>query len=78
MGQKSRTRNSSTYDCQGISTRQHNEPAGDQDVWHFHVHVYPRYDNDDLYKNHDRKAFVDATARAPFAEKLRHFLNNTR
>ena len=31
----------STYDCDGTSTRQHNEPAGDQDVWHLHVHVYP-------------------------------------
>ncbi len=29
--------------CQGISTRQHNEPAGDQDVWHYHVRVFPRY-----------------------------------
>ncbi len=66
----------STYDCQGTSTRQHNEPAGNQDVWHFHVHIYPRYDNDDLYKNHDKKAFVSAVARAPFAEKLRNFLQN--
>lgn len=30
----------STYDCEGISTRQHNEPAGNQDVWHLHVHVF--------------------------------------
>ncbi|MFA5932542.1 MAG: HIT family protein [Microgenomates group bacterium] len=44
-----------TYKCDGTSTRQHNEPAGGQDVWHFHVHVFPRYENDDLYKNHDKK-----------------------
>ena len=25
------------YDCDGISTRQYNEPAGNQDVWHLHV-----------------------------------------
>ena len=37
------------YGCDGVSTRQHNEPAGDQDVWHFHVHVFPRWDGDDLY-----------------------------
>ncbi len=37
--------------CQGISTRQHNEPAGNQDVWHYHVHVFPRYDGDDLYQS---------------------------
>jgi histidine triad (HIT) family protein len=66
----------STYGCDGTSTRQHNEPAGNQDVWHFHVHVYPRYKDDDLYKNHDKKEFVDAAARKPFANKLREFLDS--
>jgi histidine triad (HIT) family protein len=37
------------YECDGISTRQHNEPGGSQDVWHYHLHVYPRYHNDNLY-----------------------------
>ncbi|MFB4159664.1 HIT family protein [Geomicrobium sp. JSM 1781026] len=37
------------YGCDGISTRQHNEPASNQDVWHYHLHVYPRYKNDQLY-----------------------------
>ncbi len=63
----------STYGCEGTSTRQHNEPAGNQDVWHFHVHVYPRHGDDQLYQNHDRKRFVDAAARAPYAKKLRAY-----
>ncbi|MEQ7124276.1 HIT domain-containing protein [Actinopolymorpha sp. B11F2] len=25
--------------CDGIAVRQHNEPAGGQDVWHLHIHV---------------------------------------
>ena len=37
------------FACEGISTRQHNEPAGNQDVWHFHQHVFPRYSDDNLY-----------------------------
>ena len=37
------------YRCDGTSTRQHNEPAGYQDVWHYHVHVFPRYVDDNLY-----------------------------
>jgi histidine triad (HIT) family protein len=37
------------FRCDGVSTRQHNEPAGYQDVWHFHIHVFPRYHNDNLY-----------------------------
>lgn len=35
--------------CDGVSTRQHNEPAGNQDLWHFHVHVFPRWEGDGLY-----------------------------
>lgn len=35
--------------CDGTSTRQHNEPAGNQGLWHLHVHVFPGYDGDDLY-----------------------------
>jgi histidine triad (HIT) family protein len=34
------------YNCAGVSTRQHNEPAGGQDVWHYHVHVFPRWPGD--------------------------------
>ena len=37
------------YSCDGISTRQHNEPAGNQDVWHYHLHVTPRYKDDVFY-----------------------------
>jgi histidine triad (HIT) family protein len=45
-------------------------------VWHFHVHVFPRYEGDELYKNHDKSEFVDAAARAPFAVKLRSALDD--
>ncbi|MFF0609197.1 HIT family protein [Nocardia tengchongensis] len=37
------------YGCDGVFTRQHDEPAGRQDVWRHHVHVLPRYHGDDLY-----------------------------
>lgn len=57
------------YGCDGITTRQSNEPAGNQDVWHLHMHVYPRYDGDQLF----RTTGVQTTAeqRAPYAAKLR-------
>jgi|SRR5215471_8534188 len=63
----------STYDCAGTSTRQHNEPAGHQDVWHFHVHVFPRYENDKLYQNHDKKEFVAAHLKVPYADGLKAY-----
>ena len=37
------------FGCDGISTRQHNEPGGGQEVWHFHLHVFPRFAGDGLY-----------------------------
>lgn len=39
----------SAFNCDGISTRQHNEPAGNQNVWHYHLHVFPRWHGDNLY-----------------------------
>lgn len=39
----------SAFGCDGVSTRQHNEPAGNQDVWHYHLHVFPRWEDDGLY-----------------------------
>ncbi|GAB3191050.1 HIT family protein [Nesterenkonia suensis] len=35
---------------EGTSVRQHNEPAGNQHVWHYHLHVFPRYGDDMLYR----------------------------
>jgi histidine triad (HIT) family protein len=58
-----------TYRCDGVSTRQHNEPAGNQDVWHFHTHVYPRYKRDMLYLTRGRTTSLED--RKPYAEKLR-------
>lgn len=59
----------STYQCDGISTRQHNEPAGNQDVWHYHLHVYPRYKNDNLYLT--KGTFTEPDERPFYAERLR-------
>ena len=61
------------YSCSGISTRQHNEPAGNQDVWHYHLHVFPRYENDKLYTS--RKELMPADKRLEYARKLRTNIN---
>jgi histidine triad (HIT) family protein len=63
-----------TYDCEGVSTRQHNEPAGGQDVWHYHVHVFPRYQGDELYTSEPYREFVTPEQRRPYAERLRSYL----
>lgn len=65
-----------TYNCDGTSLRQHNEPAGNQDVFHYHLHVFPRYDNDDLYLNHKNISWTSPEERLPFANKLKKYFND--
>ncbi|RUQ87159.1 HIT family protein [Labedella gwakjiensis] len=64
-----------TYGCSGVSTRQHNEPDGGQDVWHLHVHVFPRYPDDRLYETEPLDGFVSVEERAPFVQRLRSALD---
>lgn len=59
------------YGCDGISLRQQNEPAGNQDVWHFHLHIFPRWEGDELYLNHHKWRYVGAEERQPYAEKFK-------
>lgn len=64
----------SAYGCEGTSIRQHNEPAGGQDVWHLHMHVFPRYEDDDLYQRHEQSRWAAPDDREPYALKLRETL----
>jgi len=52
------------FGCDGVSTRQHNEPAGDQDVWHYHVHVFPRFAGDELFRSQAELADAAEVKRA--------------
>ena len=60
------------YACDGVSTRQHNEPAGNQDVWHYHVHVTPRYRDDGFYAS--QRALMPLDERAKHAQRLGAYL----
>lgn len=62
------------YACDGISLRQHNEPAGGQEAWHYHLHVVPRYSGDNFFKTDPLKGWISAGQRLPYAEKLRIYL----
>ena len=65
------------YRCDGVSTRQHNEPSGNQEVWHYHLHVFPRYEGDNLYQSKPHRGFASAEKRVIYAEKLRAYLNRS-
>ena len=60
------------YGCDGITTRQNNEPAGDQHAYHFHFHIFPRY-TDDGYNTiqPSEKRLADPAERRQYAEKIK-------
>ena len=42
------------------------------DVWHYHLHVTPRYKDDEFYST--RREFMPVGQRATHAEKLKSYL----
>lgn len=59
------------YGCDGITTLQNNEPAGGQHAFHYHFHIFPRYEGDSLHANMEDKQFADPAKRKEYADKLR-------
>lgn len=59
------------YQCDGITTQQNNEPHGGQHAFHYHLHVFPRYENDEIFAHMNTKRLTTADERKPFAEKLK-------
>jgi histidine triad (HIT) family protein len=60
------------YKCDGITARQNNEPAGDQHAFHYHHHIFPRYDNDSFNINLTKRSILsDPKDRVEYAEKLK-------
>ncbi len=58
-----------TFNCDGVNVLQNNEPAAGQTVFHLHVHVIPRYNDDGLgltWKQNE----TDAAEQAELAESL--------
>lgn len=64
----------STYECEGVTTLQNNEPVGNQHAFHYHLHVFPRYMDDNLHGNMSHKRSTAPEERLPYAEKLKGYL----
>jgi histidine triad (HIT) family protein len=56
--------------CEGVSLYQANEPAGFQTVFHFHVHVLPRWTGDAIRPAWDARE-VEASDLELVAQRLR-------
>jgi len=59
------------YNCSGISIRQNNEPAGDQHAFHYHMHVFPRYENDNFNQRMAEQSYLsNPIERLAYAQKI--------
>lgn len=63
------------YGCDGITLRQNNEPAGDQHAFHYHLHIFPRYMNDNFNQELTKKSYLsNPEKRLQYVEKLKKYL----
>ncbi len=62
--------------CDGIWIEQNNEPASGQHAFHYHMHVVPRFEGDDLKRQlaEGNTYVADPKDRVPYAEALREYL----
>ncbi|MEK7550450.1 MAG: HIT family protein [Patescibacteria group bacterium] len=63
-----------TYRCDGITIRQNNEPASEQHAFHYHMHIFPRYKNDNFEKNLNHKKISTYKQRLVFVNKIKRVL----
>jgi len=59
------------YKCEGITILQNNEPVGDQHAFHYHLHILPRYKNDNLSENLTNKKLASLKVRKKYADKIK-------
>ncbi len=60
------------YGCDGVTLRQNNEPASEQHAFHYHLHVIPRYEDDDFnQKLTEKSRLSDPEERVTYAEKIK-------
>lgn len=53
-----------TVNCDGINILQNNGEAAGQTVFHFHIHVIPRYDEDNVTIKWENKSFENEELKA--------------
>ncbi len=59
------------YECDGVTVRQNNEPASGQHAFHYHMHLFPRYDGDQFEINVSKKRESTLEERQQYIEKIK-------
>lgn len=62
------------YGCDGVTILQNNEPASGQHAFHYHMHLFPRYAGDELYRYMMDKRETTTEERRDYTKKLKSAL----
>lgn len=63
------------YKADGITIRQNNEVAGDQHAFHYHMHVFPRYINDNFNQiQPNQKRLASQAERSQYADQIKPYM----
>jgi histidine triad (HIT) family protein len=63
--------------CDGVMIQQNNEPASGQHAFHYHMHVFPRFEGDDFAMQNasGNVRVADPLERIPYADALKAHLS---
>jgi histidine triad (HIT) family protein len=61
--------------CDGVMIEQNNEPASGQHAFHYHMHIVPRFNDDNFQELRNNVRVSDPQERIAYAEELKKFLN---
>jgi histidine triad (HIT) family protein len=59
------------YNCDGVNILQNNEPAAGQHAFHYHLHLFPRYEGKDIWPKMGRKKLASMEERLEFVKKFK-------
>lgn len=59
--------------CDGVTLLQNNEPASNQHAFHFHLHLIPRFTNDQLEQNLTNTTLSEPAERLSYAKELSEY-----
>jgi len=53
--------------------QQNNEPASGQHAFHYHMHIFPRFENDHFSENQSNVRVSDPEERKPFSSDMKKY-----
>ena len=66
-----------TRKSDGIMIVQNNEPASGQHAFHYHMHIIPRFENDNYGKRQTEVKVADPSERKPYSAALKKYFSHS-